>query len=126
MKMIPLAENEPNLEYFIACAEKKYRENKENMSLERVSYMKSCALVTQDSRKSYGVENVSCKRQRRERARWDVVGTLEQCIAFQCSKYLKKCWLLWALQTHPFLGGGEGKALLRVTSYCIASCYHLD
>jgi hypothetical protein len=90
--------------------------------------MKSCALVTQGSRKSYGVENVSCKRQRRERAKWDVVGTLEQCIAFQCSKYFKKCWLIWALQTNPFMGGEGrgGEALLWVTSYCIASCYHLD
>jgi hypothetical protein len=88
--------------------------------------MKSCALVTQGSRKSYGVENVSCKRQRRERARWDVVGTLEQSIAFQCYKYLKKCWLLWALQTNPFLGEGGGEALLQVTSYSIASCYHLN
>jgi hypothetical protein len=31
------------------------------------------------------------------------------------------------LQTNPFLWGGGGrKALLQVTSYSIASCYHLD
>jgi hypothetical protein len=49
------------------------------------------------------------KDKREKRARWDLVGTLEQCIAFQCSKYLKEVLAFMGLPNKSFFcGGGLG------------------